>query len=92
MLLGDTDVEHPVTAGLDREWPAILGSQKLAARDDATVLAEVEGRPLLVVREVGKGRTLAYASDISPHWAPQEFMDWAGYGKLFGQAVEWLAG
>jgi uncharacterized membrane protein len=87
-----TDVEHPVTAGLDREWPAILGYQKLAARDDATVLAEVEGRPLLVVREVGEGRTLAYASDISPHWAPQEFMDWAGYGKLFGQAVEWLAG
>lgn len=86
------DASHPVTAGLDENWPAILGYQKLTARDDATVLAEAEGRPLLVVREIGEGRTLAYASDISPHWAPKEFMAWPGYGLLFGNAVTWLAG
>lgn len=86
------DASHPVTAGLDATWPAILGYQKLTAREDATVLAEVESRPLLVVREVGEGRTLAYASDISPHWAPEEFMSWRGYAPLFGQAVSWLAG
>lgn len=86
------DASHPVTAGLDENWPAILGYQKLTARDDATVLAEVEGRPLLIVREIGEGRTLAYASDISPHWAPKEFMAWPGYGLLFGNAVTWLAG
>ena len=87
-----TDASHPVTQGLDETWPAILGYQKLIAKDDATVLAEVEGRPLLAVREVGDGRTLAYASDISPHWAPKEFMAWPGYGRLFGNAVTWLAG
>lgn len=86
-----TDVPHAVTAGLDQEWPHILGYQKLTARPDALVLAEVEGRPLLAVRSVGAGRTLAYASDISPHWAPQEFMDWAGYRTLFDNAVSWLA-
>ena len=86
------DAQHPVTQGLDAEWPAILGYQKLAAKEDAQVLAEVEGRPLLAVREVGEGRTLAYASDISPHWAPLDFMTWDGYAKLFGQAVTWLAG
>ncbi|MCG6567828.1 glutamine amidotransferase [Tessaracoccus sp. ZS01] len=84
--------DHDVTRGLDGTWPAILGYQKLTAREDATVLAEVEGRPLLVVRQIGAGRTLAYASDISPHWAPKEFMAWAGYGRLFGNAVTWLAG
>lgn len=56
------------------------------------MLAEVEGRVLLALREVGDGRTLAYASDISPHWAPAEFMAWPGYAKLFGNSVTWLAG
>lgn len=87
-----TDVTHPVTDGLEQVWPAILGYQKLAAKPDAIVLAEVEGRVLLAVREVAAGRTLAYASDISPHWAPAEFMAWPGYAKLFGNAVTWLAG
>ncbi|ATG50426.1 cytoplasmic protein [Brachybacterium vulturis] len=87
-----TDVEHPVTAGLDATWPILLGYQDLAAKEGATVLAEVEGRPLLAVIEEGGGRTLAFASDISPHWAPEEFMEWAGYGQLFDGAIRWLAG
>lgn len=86
------DAAHYITEPLDATWPSILGYQKLTARDDASVLAEVEGRPLLVVREVGAGRTLAYASDISPHWAPAEFMAWPGYAQLFGRSVTWLAG
>lgn len=87
-----TDQSHPVSDGLDREWPFLLGFQRLLAREDATVLAEIDGHPLLVVRTVGRGRTLAFASDISPHWAPQEFMDWPGYPRLFDNAVTWLAG
>ena len=87
-----TDVVHPVTDGLDATWPILLGYQRLTPKADATVLATVEGRPLLSVRMEGKGRTLAFASDVSPHWAPREFMDWSGYGRLFGQAVTWLAG
>lgn len=87
-----TSVSHSITAGLDETWPILLGYQELTLKDDATLLAEVEGSPLLAVREVGKGRTLAFASDISPHWAPAEFMDWEGYGTLFSQAMTWLAG
>lgn len=87
-----TGTAHAVTRGLDADWPILLGYQQLAARDDATVLAEVEGDPLLVVREVGRGRTLAFASDISPHWAPTEFMEWSGYPTLFDNAMSWLAG
>lgn len=82
---------HPVIDGLDAEWPILLGYQKLEAKEDAKVLATIEGDPLLAVREVGKGRTLAFASDISPHWAPEPFMNWVGYGRLFSQAIEWLA-
>ncbi|MFJ8950996.1 MULTISPECIES: glutamine amidotransferase [unclassified Streptomyces] len=86
-----TDTDHEVTAGLDTQWPILLGYQRLVARPDATVLATVESRPLLAVRTVGAGRTLAFASDISPHWAPTEFLEWKGYQRLFHQAVAWLA-
>jgi uncharacterized membrane protein len=87
-----TGATHPVTAGLDQQWPHLLGYQKLSAKPDATVLATIENRPLLAVRTVGSGRTVAFASDISPHWAPEEFMSWVGYGRLFDNAVRWLAG
>lgn len=86
-----TENEHRVSQGLDQQWPILLGYQQLEAREDASVLAEIEGDPLLVVREVGQGRSLAFASDISPHWAPTEFMEWKGYSTLFDNAVTWLA-
>ncbi len=87
-----TGISHQVISGLDKQWPHLLGYQKLIPRDDALVLAEIEGYPLLAVRTVGKGRTLAFASDVSPHWAPREFMEWNGYAALFHNAVTWLAG
>ena len=84
--------EHEIVAGLDAEWPILLGYQHTTPKSDAQVLATVEDNVLLATREVGDGRTLAFTSDISPHWAPEEFMSWNGYGKLFAQALTWLAG
>jgi hypothetical protein len=81
---------HPVVDGLPEEWPALLGYQRFGARGD--VLATVNGDPLLVVGEAGEGRTLAYASDIGPHWAPPAFLAWDGFARLWNQAVRWLAG
>ena len=86
-----TQVVHPITKDLDENWPHLLGYQKLVADADTQVLAEVNGDPLLVVGEYGRGRSVAFASDISPHWAPQEFMGWAGYQTLFDNIVRWLA-
>ncbi|MFI7120411.1 glutamine amidotransferase [Amycolatopsis sp. NPDC049868] len=83
---------HPVVAGLDQEWPILLGYQHTTLKPDAELLATVEGDVMLAARQVGRGRTLAFTSDISPHWAPEEFMDWDGYRKLFAQAMTWLAG
>lgn len=87
-----TDVDHPVTAGLDATWPHLLGYQRLTPRGDAQILALVDTDPLVAVRQVEKGRTLAFASDISPHWAPHEFMAWSGYAAFFAQATSWLGG
>ncbi len=86
-----TDPEHPIVRGLDAEWPPLLGYQTLTAKEGASVLATVNGEPLLTVWEFGAGRAAAYASDISPHWASAEFMEWEGYGRLFNQLVNWLA-
>jgi uncharacterized membrane protein len=90
------DADHPIVDGLAGagagEWPALLGYNRFGLKDDARLVAEVNGDPLLAVRQEGAGRTLAWASDIAPHWCPQEFLDWKGYGTLFGQACRWLAG
>jgi len=35
---------------------------------------------------------LVWTSDIGPHWCPEPFVTWAGYGQLWLQALKWLAG
>ncbi|HET7838473.1 MAG TPA: glutamine amidotransferase, partial [Rectinemataceae bacterium] len=84
--------DHPVLEGIPGEWPALLGFNELVAKSDATILARIGEHPLLTLRSVGEGRTLAWASDIGPHWCPTSFAEWEGYARLMSQAVEWLAG
>lgn len=84
------DPAHPVVAGLGQEWPSLLGYNRVRARPEATVLATLNSDPLLTVSAAGKGRTLAWTSDIGPHWCPTEFTDWTGFRTLWGQAVTWL--
>ncbi len=86
------DAQHPVVAGLPAAWPALLGYNELTLKPDAQLLATVDAHPLLAVRTVGQGRTLAWASDIGPHWCPEPFATWDGYARLWVQAVAWLAG
>ncbi len=81
---------HTVTEGLDARWPALLGLNEVAAKDDAEVLAVCAGHPLLVVGHYGEGRSAAFTSDIAPHWAPPEFLAWEGYAELFDRLVRWL--
>ncbi|MER6514633.1 glutamine amidotransferase [Nonomuraea sp. NPDC001636] len=85
------DDAHPIVAGLPAQWPDLLGYNRFALPGDATLLATVGGDPLLAVRQAGAGRTLAWASDIAPHWCPDEFVSWDGYRTLFTRAVRWLA-
>ena len=83
--------QHAVVDGLDATWPALLGLNEVVAKDDAQVIATCAGHPLLVVGTYGAGRTAAFTSDIAPHWAPPEFLDWDGYGKLFDGLITLLA-
>lgn len=82
--------DHEILRGLPQEWPAFLGYNRLIAKDGADVLLSAGDDPFLTVHEYGKGRSAAFASDCSPHWAPPSFLNWEGYGKFWNQLVAWL--
>jgi|PersoiStandDraft_1058852.scaffolds.fasta_scaffold00030_35 uncharacterized membrane protein len=83
--------DHPIVANLPQEWPHLLGYNRVLAKPDATVIANVGEDPLLVAWDFGKGRTVAFTSDCAPHWCPENFLSWAGYGQLWQQLVQWVA-
>ena len=84
--------QHGIVAGLESQWPQLLGLNEIVAKDGGQTLAECAGHPLLVIGEYGEGRAAAFASDIAPHWAPPGFTQWSGYGTLFDRLVRWVAG
>ncbi len=84
--------QHPIIQGLPRKWPALLGLNELVVKSEAELILNAGVFPLLAVQTAGKGRTLAWASDIGPHWCPTPFVSWKGYASLWVQAVHWLAG
>jgi uncharacterized membrane protein len=87
---------HPIAAALPETWPPILGLNKvqLRAGADTTLIAEAAYRgtryPLLAVRAFGAGRTLAFMTDIGPHWMSQPFLASGSYVKLMQGMVRWL--
>ena len=89
---------HPIVDGLAPPWPILLGVNEVKARTrpDVTVVARVPGEqgghPLLVTGAFGKGRSVAWTSDIGPHWLPQPFSDWAGYARMWRNVLSWVTG
>lgn len=86
------DPGHPILAGLDGQWPALLGYNKVVGKTDADVLVRIDGDPLIAAGSFGKGRSVAFTSDCGPHWAPPAFCDWAGYASLWTNIANWAAG
>ena len=87
---------HPVLAGIEGDWPYLLGYNETKAKAGAEVLLRTgpgpDAPPLLTAGRYGKGRTMAWTSDIGPHWLPAAFSEWSGYARLWKQAFAWLAG
>lgn len=87
------DLNHPVMRGI--EWspsPIFNGYNRLTLKRNAKVLAVLKETqdPLIVVWTFGKGRALAFASDIAPHWGAG-FQEWKFYEQFWKQALDWLA-
>ena len=87
--------DHPILRGLGGDWPLLLGANEVVLRErpDVEVLARLpaeEGsHPLLVTGRYGAGRTLAWTSDIGPHWLPDDFVRCPGYATLWRNALSW---
>lgn len=82
--------DHEVLGGTPA-WPALLGYNRVIAKPDSTVVASHGDDPILVVGRAGEGNTVAFASDVAPHWAPPEFVDWPHYGTLWTAITAWAA-
>lgn len=85
-------MSHPIVDELPENWPHILGYQLVTPKQDAKTLATIDNNPFLVVGEYGKGRAVAYTTDLGPHWCPKEYAEWKGYGLLWRNMIQWSSG
>ena len=83
---------HPTVAAIAGPWPRLLGYNRLTARPPGEVVVSCGNDPLLAVGAFGRGRSVAFASDLGPHWAPAEFTSWEGYPALWHGIASWAAG
>ncbi|MCU1405714.1 MAG: cytoplasmic protein [Glaciihabitans sp.] len=85
------EATHPALGGVDTEWPLLLGYNKTVLKQGSTLVATINGDPLVAVAQIGAGRSAVFTSDCSPHWAPLAFCEeWPGYSAVFNGIVGWL--
>jgi uncharacterized membrane protein len=88
--------QHPILEGLKGEWPVLLGANEVRLKTDrstsvlATLPDDEGGHPLLVAGACGKGRSVAWTSDIGPHWLPETFSTWPGYKRIWLNILSWV--
>lgn len=86
------DAQHPILADVEGEWPALLGYQETMLKPGASLIAETEnGDPLIAAWDYEKGRAMVWTTDVGPHWCPTAFARWEGYGRLWRNAIHYLA-
>ncbi|MDX2101481.1 MAG: hypothetical protein EAZ99_06700 [Alphaproteobacteria bacterium] len=93
----DTGRRHPVTAGLDGagggstepSWGRWFRHIEVQARSGETVMAGVDGTPLLVLDRVGEGRIAQLASDHIWLWT-RGFEGGGPQAELLRRLAHWL--
>lgn len=82
--------DHPAVAGIDEEFPAVLGYNKSELRAGAQLVADICGDPFIAFEDFGSGRSGIFSTDCAPHWAPEEFCGWKHYNRLFKNMLDYL--
>lgn len=90
-VVADGVSEHPVVAGLPREFPTMLFYNQVNVKPGATLLLHHNGAPILAVHDYGRGRSAAFTPDAAPHGAPPGFLDWEYFDHFWQQLLTWLA-
>ncbi|MCA0330841.1 MAG: glutamine amidotransferase [Actinobacteria bacterium] len=86
------DLSHPLLAAAPGPWPDLLGYNRMTPKPGTDVVARVGDDPLVVLGQVESGRSAVFTSDLAPHWAPPEFLEWPGYRPLWDALLTWAAG
>ena len=82
--------DHPIMKGIPEEWPLFLGYNQVKAKENATVLAVCGNDDAFIsVWNYGKGRAMAFASDLAPHWGTA-FVKWEFYPIFWYQTIKWV--
>ncbi len=68
----------------------MLGYNRTVAKEEADVVALVDGDPFIAFGTYGKGKSAVFTTDCAPHWAPPEFCEWSEYDKIWKGIVDWL--
>ena len=86
--------DHEILNGLSGKWPPLLGFNEVVPTEESqTIISTPESvgnHPLLVIGKYGSGKTMAWTSDIGPHWVSKEFLSWQGYKDLWNHINKWL--
>ncbi|MCG3196403.1 MAG: hypothetical protein GHCLOJNM_00876 [bacterium] len=73
------------------EFPTLLGYVITTPKPGADLpLLTHQEDPLLAHWRHGVGKSMAFASDFKPKWAP-EWIEWEGYGRFWAQAMRWVS-
>ena len=91
-LIQVLDSKHPIVQGIDGAWPALLGYTRVTPIMGSETILSVNGEILLSVADIGSGRSVAFTSDLAPHWAPPEFLEWHHYAGFWTEIVSWASG
>ncbi len=79
----------PILRGLESGLPALAGYNGTTAKPAAnTVLVSDRDDPVLAQWQYGLGRSVAWTSDATGHWAAS-WVGWDGFARFFSQAVSW---
>ena len=82
--------EHEILKNIPKDWPLFLGYNRVKLKKGAKLLAKLNDDPFIAIWEFGDGRSMAFTSDLAPHWGTA-FVNWEYYGKFWYQALKWLA-
>ncbi|MBW0088493.1 hypothetical protein I4I73_05060 [Pseudonocardia sp. KRD-184] len=82
---------HPILGGTLALWPPLLSYNRLLPKPGCVVAARTANDLMLVTGEYGERRAVAFASDLAPHWAPPEFVEWVHYPALWTSIPAWAA-